>query len=166
MFEMRMCFQLQLREELIMTLEIRNGDMLKSVLVRSEDFLRTSRGQEALHVLDLAFPPSRLDDYRCVLDLLYAELTGWGRREALAYYDDRGPRLIQMYKMEEIDVWDVLVLRFLKHLQSLYEDFLQQGWKTGKRPRKLMSEVRGTLAVFKPRMPKFEKIRVVEEAVA
>lgn len=163
MFELMMCCQLELRQALIQKLEIRDGDMLESVFVRSEDFLRTSRGQEALHALDLAFPPSRVDDYVCVLDLLYAELTGWGRREALAYYANRGPRLIEMYKMEDIDAWDTRILSFLKQLQRLYERFLEQGWSTGERPRKLLQEARETLRVFKPRMPQFEKVRVVRE---
>jgi hypothetical protein len=140
-----------------------DSEFLQSVFIATEDYLRTSRGQESLYVLDLAFPKSRPGDYHSIIDLLYAEMCPWGRREALAYYAGKGPLLIAMYAMPELGVIDLMMKRFLEELQHMYERFLMLGWQLNKRPRTLMREVRGTLAVFKPRMPKPKRIAIGDQ---
>jgi hypothetical protein len=87
----------------------------------------------------------------------------WGRQEVLAYYRNAGQRAIYLYAMPELGVIDLMMKRFLEELQHMYERFLELGWKLKKRPRTLMREVRGTLAVFKPRMPKPQRITLEDE---
>ena len=162
MMRLTMSMQLETRQEMCQTLGL-ESEFLGSVFIAAEDYLRTSRGQEALYVLDLAFPKSRPGDYRTITDLLYAEMCPWGRREVMAYYRNHGLRLIEMYSMAELGVLDLVIKRFLEELQHLYSRFLELGWKLDKRPRTLMREVRGTLAVFKPRMPKPNRVDVEKD---
>lgn len=160
---MQMCMQMQLRAACILSLKPVNGAMLHNCLVQCEAFLRTSRGQEALHVLGLAFTPSLFDKYDCVLDLLYGELVPNGRREVFAFYRGDGKRLIRIHHYDHIAVWDGIIVKLLHQMQELYELFLERGWKTGVRTPKLIRQARSHVRIFTPSLPSFPQIQVTDE---
>lgn len=135
------------RTELLHRLDL-CGDMLESVFVASENYLRSDIGSDSIRVLDLAFAPSRADDYRCLMDMLYGELTPWGRREVLNYYRGTIPRLKYLYSSKEISVIDQYILRVVTHLGSMYEEFVNKGWEPGVRNRTFMQTVRGSMSSF------------------